>query len=934
MQYTQFQRGAVWRKWDLHIHTKHTVKNDQFKKSKDFDDFCVGFFKEALRNDIKAIAITDYFNIDNYKKIVEYVRCIYSNNNFSEEEKKEIKEIFILPNVELRMMPSTDKSKLVNVHCLFNPEYVDYLDNDFFGSIEFSSGNKKFKMNRQGLIGLGNSIDSSFDDLAAYKKGIESFVVSHDMLQKLLDENSDFKENTIIAVSNSNKDGASAFNKHYDLFENKPSNSLEAVRRAIYSVSNCIFSGNEEDREYFLGKKSDDKETLIKKFGSLKPCINGSDAHTESKMFKPDKDRYCWIKSDLNFEGLKQIIHEPEDRVKIQTNIPEEKAGYQVIDNIEILHEDFHKQTILLNENLNSIIGGRSTGKSLLLGAIARKLQSTIAVKEGNEDYTQYVQGVLNEIKITWKDGEVNNSRDIEYFPQSYMYRLAKDKKELNKLIGNIIKQNSIKEAALHAYEVRSSNTSTEITNKINKLFQLISDNQENLIKLKEKGDKKGIESEISKLEDELVVLKSGAMITDEEIEEYSLLKKKLISIEKIIDQQVGDIIKTSQLGSKILLNDDIDLEISSLNENLKEKIKKSYAVVKNEFQERWKFSINEIVNSMKNEHAANREALNEINENKIFLKGLESFQNNEQYVQVENKLKNQRNKLVDIERLISIIDEVNNQVLKIKNEVKGLHSSYYESLLDEIPSFHESRESLKIEASCLFNFNQYLNTLKWSINQQSYQGQGIVGFKFESITGYFEHIFDIFERVSNGNITLKGSYDNKRLCQELLSINRFSISYDVLYDGDKFSQMSEGKKAFVILMLLLDFSDKDCPILIDQPEDDLDNRAIFNDLVRYLKTKKKERQIIIVTHNPNIAVGADSELIIVANQQGTGTKNSTNSKFEYVSGSLEYSKKKDLAHSHILHSQGIREHVCEILEGGNEAFKKRERKYSIATIY
>jgi len=75
--------------------------------------------------------------------------------------------------------------------------------------------------------------------------------------------------------------------------------------------------------------------------------------------------------------------------VRIQTNIPEEKAGYQVIDKIEITHDDFHKQVILLNENLNSIIGGRSTGKSLLLGAIARKLQSTTAVKEGNEEYTQ-----------------------------------------------------------------------------------------------------------------------------------------------------------------------------------------------------------------------------------------------------------------------------------------------------------------------------------------------------------------------------------------------------------------------------------------------------------------------------------------------------------------------------------------------------------------
>ena len=63
---------------------------------------------------------------------------------------------------------------------------------------------------------------------------------------------------------------------------------------------------------------------------------------------------------------------------------------------------------------------------------------------------------------------------------------------------------------------------------------------------------------------------------------------------------------------------------------------------------------------------------------------------------------------------------------------------------------------------------------------------------------------------------------------------------------------MSEGKKAFVVLMLLLDFSNKDCPILIDQPEDDLDNRAIYNELVTYIKRKKKFRKILLIVNGKN----------------------------------------------------------------------------------
>lgn len=81
------------------------------------------------------------------------------------------------------------------------------------------------------------------------------------------------------------------------------------------------------------------------------------------------------------------------------------------------------------------------------------------------------------------------------------------------------------------------------------------------------------------------------------------------------------------------------------------------------------------------------------------------------------------------------------------------------------------------------------------------------------------------------------------------------------------------------------------CPILIDQPEDDLDNRSIYVELVNFIKEKKNERQIIIVTHNANIVIGADSEEIIIANQQGANTPNET-FRFEYRSGSIENNEK------------------------------------------
>ena len=82
-----------------------------------------------------------------------------------------------------------------------------------------------------------------------------------------------------------------------------------------------------------------------------------------------------WIKADPTFEGLKQILYEPDERVRIQTTKPDEKNVYHVIDCIMLNEDGFWNDTLLLSPNLNTIIGGRSTGKSSLLKAIAAKLK-------------------------------------------------------------------------------------------------------------------------------------------------------------------------------------------------------------------------------------------------------------------------------------------------------------------------------------------------------------------------------------------------------------------------------------------------------------------------------------------------------------------------------------------------------------------------------
>lgn len=103
-----------------------------------------------------------------------------------------------------------------------------------------------------------------------------------------------------------------------------------------------------------------------------------------------------------------------------------------------------------------------------------------------------------------------------------------------------------------------------------------------------------------------------------------------------------------------------------------------------------------------------------------------------------------------------------------------------------------------------------------------------------------------------------------------------------------------------------------------------------------WLFTKKGEyhtHQIKLKTITHNLVVGADAENVIVANQNGVNSKNRDDLKFQYINGSLENSRTKDKECKTVLESQGIREHVCEILEGGDDAFRKREAKYGFTII-
>ena len=201
--------------------------------------------------------------------------------------------------------------------------------------------------------------------------------------------------------------------------------------------------------------------------------------------------------------------------------------------------------------------------------------------------------------------------------------------------------------------------------------------------------------------------------------------------------------------------------------------------------------------------------------------------------------------------------------------------------------------------------------------NCTGYDLQDLEGTSYDE--NFLTVIFEAINSHVHGGLTLKSAFSVEQALNGIYQ-DWYNIHYIVTSGSDTIEQMSPGKKALVLLEMLINLGEDKCPILIDQPEDDLDNRSIYCDLVQFIRKKKLERQIIVVTHNANVVLGADAEEVIIANQGGRDTPNARY-RFEYRSGAIENDiVPKDLRGHQmpgILNQSGIQTQICDIMEGG-----------------
>lgn len=865
------------------------------------------------KSDVTVFGITDYFSISNYIKVKEY------------QKQDRLKGKFLLPNVEMRIYPVTDKSKLINIHAIFDP-FLDVADieREFFRQLQFTYNDASYSCIDNDLAKLGRIVENNpnLADDVAIKKGIDAFAVSYEALKKVIDK-AFFKGHVIIALSNGSKDGVTGI-------LNQEGN-MQPLRKEITRMSDIILSGNPGDVEYFSGAKTSVEE-VVSTYGSLKPCIIGSDAHSLDKVGVFPNDRITWIKADPTFEGLKQILFEPKERVRISDAIPDFKYDYNIIDHVVLNTAGVWNQTIPLNQNLNTIIGGRSTGKSTLLASMAAKFQ-----KIKNDENYDFIKGLSDNVHVFWRDGLEADNKEIEYFTQNEIANII-SRRDSDKLFLEILISLPNMREAYEKFKADEAAKFASIQAKVSLFFEKRRQYNEKNAYVKTLGDKEGIKREIEKFAKERDTIQRNLTDKKELLERFQIAAKELADLrtKEVVMRQDLEILNL--LSSSNLLSINPSVSWLGLTEDISQKVSEEIQKVLAQSNSHLQDFVKDLISKEDNAFKALAREINEKQNASDYQEGKKIFAENKNLSHVMEQISNLSKQILLINKESQILEELSKECKTIASDLLNEHLSYLDMMNSIASVLRIQHDNITLSAGYELKkdleekLNECISLRSASMNALIVN----VIFQYQKKTkdSIKECLKDLLNKALRGEITFKNGYDVQSFISMILSGNWFSLQYSVDYEGDNLSDMSPGKRSFVVLKLLLDFSDKKCPILIDQPEDNLDNRAIYNELVKYVREKKKERQIILVTHNPNIVVGADSEEVIVANQNGKNAPNDRGIKFQYVHGSLENTSARITDDNEpILYRCGIREHVCDILEGGENAFRDRENKYGFFKI-
>jgi predicted ATPase len=857
-----FENGATWLRADFHLHTK---ADKEFSYAGNENDFCRLYIEKLKEQNINAGIITNHNKFD--------------KNEFVALRKKAIKEGIGL-----------------------------------FAGVEFS-----------------------------LKEGIHILVVFEDRwYQGETDNINKFLENAFYGIANYDKPNYP--NSNFNLKE-----TVEALDKIGYDYfivlahiddTNGLFTElRGRTQEDFVRQESFTRVLAVQKNANLEnynklclwlnrkskiACVEGSDnAHGGIDAIGKGKVTYIKI-GDFNFEALTFALTDSEYRVSPKDK-PEIKNAY--IKSIAFEGGLLEGTRIDFSPELNNLIGIRGSGKSSLLEVLRYVLGISLPINAADPDYKnslvtrsmgsggkaivtivnkqneEYrIEKLYGQKEDIYKNNLLQPGISIDatgfnspiYFGQKDLSNKGKDFEGdlIQRLIGTRLK----------AVQVKIEQKKREVENIISELKKL-----QNL-----KDLKKDTEAQIQNSKHQLNFFKEKGV--EDKLKQQTLFDS---DISKLVQNESTVRSYLSELASVISNHDYFfqqEITGSEINKELFEEAKTIIQELKIEFEKLKTIQKNSIQSQQKL-----KEVIGKINTKKEGLK--EEFAkikreintdtiNPDNFLNLNRQIETALLKLKEIEKSEKRRSDLQTNLLERLTELDNLWLEEYNVLNKEVKRINEAESKISIEVEFKGRRDKLTDKMK-----QVFRGTGIRETAYQEIEANYKDFIQIYRDSSKLDDILNENHlvDFKRRFsenQEELLTFKVENKIVIQYNGKSLDKHSLGQRASALILFLLAQRENDV-LIIDQPEDDLDNQTIYDEVIKELKKIKGNMQFIFATHNANIPVLGDSEKVV----------------------SCSYDEKNITVHSGTIDNHMTQRYIVDIMEGGDEAFNRRKNIYSIWNI-
>ena len=936
-----YKKGSEWKRWDLHLHTASSYDH-QYKASDSDTILC----ESLTSNGVVAVAITDHFIID--KERIQSLKTIAP-------------EIVFFPGVELR----TDKGDS-NIHVILifddtinlqelsedfnvfkrtkakNPDNDDKVYWDYRDIVEFAKTHNALISIHAGkkTSGIDDRISNSLEISQAIKEEYAESVNFFEMGKiKDIDEYNKFVFKEIEAkpmiICSDNHDPRHYIVKHKLWMKSNP--TFEGLLQCLYHPKERVYVGEmpplleRETRDKrsniesisvkqienpkndivkwfdfnitlnsglvaIIGNKGSGKSALSDIIGHLCKSSNmGHASFLSQNRFRKSPKNYSndYISSITWKDG-----HEE--------NMPLSKENYDtVIENAQYLPQKYieevcndidNKFQAEIDKVIFSYVDDTERGDAKNLKELIDNKSGVISLKLENE-ITNLKQSNKKIIKL--------EEKKTASYKKVILDSTLKLKEDLNRHKKS--KPEEIEKPALQE-------ENQEYSKNLDSLNSLIGGCQTEIdanIEMSKHTNNKIMETEL--LIAKIKQFKIGTVELNEEIDVF-IIENKLVNIDTIVISTPLDILATylEKLECekvdliKQLKGNSIDpVCLYSKIKDLKEQ-KEALILTASETNKVYQNYIKEV------------ESWNKI---KIEIEGNETTDNTIKYFEKEMEYISEK---LDEEYRVSIADreQIFTTIFNTKEKLVDIYKNIYVPVELEIQKLLGNIEEAilfdteiqlvdsKIGTKLLDKINQrYVGIFGGKVESQNQMEKFVRNTEFNNMDSILNFINNIL-KVVNEDIdkSSKKVSDKQSFYDELFGLCYIDVAYKLKLGTSDLAELSPGERGIVLLVFYLALSKNSIPIIIDQPEDNLDNQSVFHKLVPCICEAKKKRQVIIVTHNPNIAVACDAEQIVFCSMS------KSTHEIKYITGAIE-----DI---------DMRKHVIDVLEGTMPAFDLRKRKY------